>query len=181
MLSTRKALIGLVGCGAIVLFVHAQLWSVVTFSETGFPETTLRVTGRTLNAVPSAIAVVMVTASLGISSARSLLRRLFASVVGILSLVAAWVSLQMNPADNEATLSALMSDAVGRSVTSGFVYTNSPWRWLSAVACLCAGVMCLVVVRAPKTTTPGPSRYERNESDLTAWQSLDQGQDPTDS
>lgn len=179
MQSFRRSLVCLVACGAVVLIVQAQTWSVVTFPQEGFPDTVLRITGRAINAVPSALALVMVTSGLGIASARGVLRNFFALVVGSLCALCALETWHMRPTHNENVLSSLVSDAVGRTVSGGFTVTTTPWLWVSMTASIAGAIASVAIVRAPNSSGSAPSRYARHETNLTPWQSLDHGQDPT--
>ena len=76
-------------------------------------------------------------------------------------------------------VSVLTSQAVGRTVTD--VNFTSNYLWMLAVVssglCLIAGALLLIAPSSPAK----PSRYDRsqNPAELSPWQALDAGLDPT--
>ncbi len=166
---------------ALVLFASARTWVTVTYAEQGFPSVTLNFSGRQLDPLSAALGVAGVAAVLGIVSARGNVRRFFGVLVVLMGLGVFASSYSAGRAQGKAeVVSRLVADKLGRTVES-FHVTMSAWPQISLVAALVLMVGGVLVAATTPSGTGMSPRYERapDDKDLTTWQALDRGIDPT--
>lgn len=175
----RASITVLTICSLILLFISGRVWITANFAETNSPTLNLPITGRTLDPLGAGCAWALLASVLAYLVSRGVLRRLVAVVMVLLStatLVSAWNS---HGHATSSQVDELTSQAVGRTVLA--VNFSSNYLWL--VAFICAG-LCLVsaIILAVAPSCPVKSkRYDRvdNSTELSPWQALDAGIDPT--
>ena len=163
----------------IVLVALSRPWVVGTYQETGFPTVNLSLSANQLNASLNGLAIAALASALGAIATRGIFRRLVGAVIlaiGI-GIVLATGNLVKNL---DVFVGLQFEQAVGREVT-GWVAQTSYYEWLV----IPAGVLialCGLAIALKSFETGLSKRYERNPSnanELTPWQALDQGIDPT--
>ena len=166
-------------CSVIILFISGRVWVTANFAETNAPTLTLPITGRALNPLAAGCAWALIASILAFLVSKGVLRKVIALVMVLLSaaaLVSAWSS---HGAGAASQVDSIVSEAIGRTVTTVNYTSNSLWL----VAVICSG-LCLLVATFLLIIPSGqakPTRYERSKdvSELSPWQALDAGIDPT--
>jgi len=175
----RASLSVLTIAAIILLFISGRVWITANFAEANSPTLNLPITGRALDPLSAGCSWAVLASVLAFLVSSGILRRMVAAVMVLLSaaiLVSAWNSHGPAIASQVDTLTSL---AVGRSVAG--VSFESNYLWVLAVTssglCLVAAVLSLLAPSGPKK----PARYERSENvaELSPWQALDAGLDPT--
>lgn len=160
----------------IVLASNMRPWARVLVTEEMSPQLALNFSGRQIDVMPSAFVIVVIASIFIIGFLRGLSLRLVQLIVALSSLGIVWFSL--NGHDMSAKISELVANQVGREIESMTVNTY-PW-WMGSVA---GAILILVASGFGLLASPPQrqNRYERGESehDLTPWQALDAGLDPT--
>ena len=163
----------------IVLVALSRPWVVGTYQETGFPTVNLSLSANQLNASLNGLAIAALASALGAIATRGIFRRLVGAVISAIGIgiVLATGNLVKNL---DVFVGLQFEQAVGREVT-GWVAQTSYYEWLV----IPAGVLialCGLAIALKSFETGLSKRYERNPSnanELTPWQALDQGIDPT--
>ena len=166
---------------SFALFASARIWATVVYKETGFPAVTLSFTGRELDPLAAALAIAGLASVLGIVSVRGIIKQIFGGLVAIMGLGITYVSFAASRLNNHSdSVSRLVSDKLGRTVDSYFL-TVTMWPVLSVVAGLLLVGGGLAIATQRSSSVGMSSRYERapRDTDMTTWQALDQGIDPT--
>jgi len=166
-------------CSAIVLSAVSRPWVSATYSETGFPSVSLSLSANQLNSSISGLALTAIASALGAIATRGFFRRIVGVVIVCLGsgIVAITVNL-MNNLDQ--FVGTKFEQAIGRQV-SGWSTEISHYNLLVLPAGLIIA-FCGIVIAVKSFDTAMSKRYERNqalEAELTPWQALDQGIDPT--
>ena len=160
----------------VVVASNMRPWAKVIVTEELSPQLPMSFSGRDIEVMPTALSLVVIASLLIFGYLRSLSLRLVQVIVAVASLGIVWFSL--NGHDMTEKVNELVAASIGRSITSMTV-TTYPW-WMGSVA---GGVLILFGVGFGLLANPAPrqSRYERapRENDLTPWQALDAGLDPT--
>jgi uncharacterized membrane protein (TIGR02234 family) len=163
----------------VVLIALSRPWVVATYTETGFPAVNLSLSANQLNSSLNGLALAAIASALGAIATRGVFRRIVGAVIVALGIgiVAITVDL-INNLDQFVGLQ--FEQAIGREV-SGWVTETSNY----ALVVIPAGFVITLcgLALALKSFDSGMSkRYERNsanEKELTPWQAMDQGIDPT--
>jgi uncharacterized membrane protein (TIGR02234 family) len=183
MRAFRSALVVALASSAIALFSSARQWVHLTYSETGFPNIELDLSGRDLDPLPAGLAVLVVATILALLISRGLLHRLLALVIalaGFAIAVASWRS--GSQLEHLASLTDHLESSLGRTATGQTTHTSTMWWAVSLVSGLLAAFSGVAMVIAGHDRPRGSTNYERSSSDavqLSPWQALDQGVDPT--
>jgi uncharacterized membrane protein (TIGR02234 family) len=179
--SYRNALLALVIGAAVLLFGYSMLWATVAIPiVTGGPASTeVELSGRDIVALASVAGWISAAGLAGIIATRTWGRVIIGALVAIAgagSLIAsAWFAVA------SAGLVQSAAEAYAGETLPGSVATSITWWWiptlLASALVLAAGLITCIRGR----TWPGLGRkYDRaNPRQLTDWQALDQGQDPT--
>jgi uncharacterized membrane protein (TIGR02234 family) len=166
-------------CSVIVLLALSRTWVVATYDEAGFPSVNLSLSANQLVSSLHGLALAAIASALGAIATRGVFRRIVGVVIVFLGggLVATAVNLTNNL---NQFVGVKFEQAIGREV-SGWVSETSNYGWLVVPAGMIVTLCGLVI--AVKSFDSGMSqRYERNPSpvnELTPWQALDRGIDPT--
>jgi uncharacterized membrane protein (TIGR02234 family) len=163
----------------LVLIALSRPWVAATYEETGFPSVSLSLSANQLNSSLNGLAIAAIASALGAIATRGIFRRIVGAVILAIGLgiVLATVNLVNNL---DVFVGLQFEQAVGREVT-GWVAQTSYYEWLV----IPAGVLialCGLAITLKSFETGMSKRYERNPaegSELTPWQALDQGIDPT--
>jgi uncharacterized membrane protein (TIGR02234 family) len=163
----------------IVLIALGRPWVVAIYEESGFPSVNLSLSANQLSASLNGLALAAIASALGAIATRGVFRRLVGIVIFALGtgIVLSTISLTNNM--NEL-VGLQFEQAVGRGVTDWVAETSN-----YALVVIPAGILialCGIAIAVKSFETAMSQRYERNpskESELTPWQALDQGIDPT--
>jgi uncharacterized membrane protein (TIGR02234 family) len=166
-------------CTIIVLIAVSRSWVSATYSETGFPSVSLSLSANQLNPSLSGMALAAIASALGAIATRGVFRRIVGAVIVCLGsgIVLSTTNL-MNNLDQFVGIN--FEQAIGRQV-SGWATEISHFNLLVLPAGLIIAI-CGIVIAVKSFDTSMSKRYERNsslETELTPWQALDKGIDPT--
>jgi uncharacterized membrane protein (TIGR02234 family) len=182
-------LLNVVGA-ALALLVSTRTWQRVTIERTGLVPVQLRLTGRNLDGALTPLAVAALAAVVAVVATRAVVRRAVGGLTALVGVAIVWRAVR----DLSAVSAARARSFAGArhlAVTSGTVrvHVTPAWVWLAALAGL------LVAVGGGWTAVRGqrwramPARYEapvaeddettRARQDLSMWNALDRGDDPT--
>ena len=164
---------------ALILIALGRTWVTATYSESGFPSVSLSLSANQLDSSVNGIVLAAIASALGAIATRGVFRRMVGVVIALLGCGVVFTTVSLiNNLDQLVGLQ--FEQAIGREV-SGWVAETSILAWPVAVSGLVV-TMCGLVI-AIKSFDGGMSkRYERNtdrKSELTPWQAMDQGIDPT--
>lgn len=163
----------------IVLIALSRPWVMATYKETGFPTVNLSLSANQLNSSLNGLAIAALASALGAIATRGFFRRLVGAV--ILAIGVGMVLATINLVNNlDVFVGLQFEQAVGREVT-GWVADTSSYAWIVIPAGTLIA-LCGLVIAVKSFETGMSKRYERNPatgSELTPWQALDQGIDPT--
>jgi uncharacterized membrane protein (TIGR02234 family) len=163
----------------IVLVALSRPWVVATYEETGFPTVNLSLSANQLNSTLNGLAIAAAASALGVVATRGIFRRLVGAV--ILAIGVGIVFATANLINNlDVFVGSQFEQAIGREVT-GWVADTSSYAWLVIPAGISIA-LCGLAIALKSFETGMSKRYERNpasDSQLTPWQALDQGIDPT--
>lgn len=176
----------LVGAGAALLISTRPWQSVVTHRPRPFADTLLHVSGRTVDAGPTALAVVAIAGLVAVLATRGVARR----VVGVLLLLAGlglvWRSVAAVRAIGMGRAQSLAASKHPGITLGTHVEVHLQWPILSAIAGgLVVAAGALIASRGHRWAGMS-SRYEppsgsddRARADATMWAAIERGDDPT--
>jgi uncharacterized membrane protein (TIGR02234 family) len=161
----------------LVLVLLSRQWVSAKYVETGFPNVLLDLTANELTPALNALAIAAIAATLGAIATRGIGRRLVGVVTVAIGLGIVFATLDITR-NLETLLGSKFAEAIGRDV-SGWSQESSIYAWLVIPAGLViAGCGFLIARKSFESALS--KRYERVKAqNLTPWQSLDQGIDPT--
>lgn len=163
----------------VVLAALSRTWVTATYEETGFPKVNLSLSANELSSAPNGLAIAALASALGAVATRGFYRRIVGGVIfGIgIGIIYSTVNLVNNL---DKFLGIQFEQAIGREVTGWTAQTSNFALLVISAAVLIA--VCGVVIAIKSFDSGMSQRYERNSdrtSELTPWQSLDLGIDPT--
>ena len=175
---------------AVALLVSTRNWQTVTAPRPlPFAAVTVDLTGRTVDAAVTALALAALAGVVAVIATRGIARRAMGVALAVVGGAIAWRSLA-----GLAAVSTAHAQSLAREHHRGIVLTNAnphiavhaQWPWISAVS----GVLILIagaVVGARGQRWHGMStRYEAPtaepsaaQADLAMWNAIERGDDPT--
>jgi len=178
-MSSKASLSVLTICSIILLFISGRVWVTANFAEANTPTLALPITGRALNPLGAGCAWALIASVLAFLVSKGVLRKLVALVMVLLSagtLISSWSTHGPTIASQ---VDSITSQAIGRTVKSVIFSSNSLWlvAFTCSMFCLAMSIFLLLSPSAPAK----PKRYDRSENiaELSPWQALDAGLDPT--
>jgi uncharacterized membrane protein (TIGR02234 family) len=163
----------------IILIALSRPWVVATYEEEGFPSVSLSLSANQLNASLNGLAIAAIASALGAIATRGVFRRLVGAVIFCIGIGIVVATFDMtNNLDQFVGLQ--FEQAIGREVT-GWAAQTTQYAWLVIPAGVLVA-LCGLALALKSFETGMSQRYERNlakGSQLTQWQALDQGIDPT--
>lgn len=175
---SRVQLLAFVGV-VIVLFVSTRSWAKADLTAMNSPALHLSFTGRQLDAIPAACAALVAVLFAVAGLVRNIVRRMFGIVAIVCGIATVTVSIStINP---QSLINEAIADSLGSYVES-IQYTYAYWAWLSAFggAMMAVSGVVLLLVAFPERQRTAKYDREPDVSQLSAWQSLDHGIDPTE-
>jgi uncharacterized membrane protein (TIGR02234 family) len=163
----------------LVLVLLSRKWVSAEYVESGFPNVSLDLTANELTPALSGLAIAAIASTLGAIATRGFGRRLVGVVMAVIGIGIAFVTFDVMQ-NLEDLVGSEFADAIGRDV-SGWSQESSIYAWLVIPAGLVIAI-CGLLMAGKTFDTRLSKRYERelgNPKNLTPWQSLDQGIDPT--
>lgn len=183
MRAFRSALVLALASAALTLFTSARQWVHLTYRETGLPTINLDLSGRELDPLPAGLAILIVTAILALLISRGLMHRALALVIllgGVFIAVASWrAGAQI---EHLASLADYVEESLGRTAMGQTTQASTFWWTASFVSGLLIAVSGGALLISGHDRPRGSSNYERPSAavaNLSPWQALDQGVDPT--
>jgi uncharacterized membrane protein (TIGR02234 family) len=164
---------------AIVLLTISRTWVSATYSETGFPSVDLTLSANQLTSSLHGLALAAIASALGAIATRGVFRRIVGAVIAALGAGIVFNAFNLI-SDLDKLVGLQFEVAIGRSV-SGWVSETASYEWIVVLA---GGfiALCGLAITVKSFDSGMSKRYERNPSptnQLTPWQAMDQGIDPT--
>ena len=163
----------------IVFIALSREWVAASYVEPGFPQVDLSLSANKLDPTLNGLAIAVVASTLGLIATRGWARKFVGAIIFLIGLGVLFATRSLIQ-NLETLVGSELAQAVGRSVT-GWTSQTTPYAWLVFPAGFV--ILCCGILFAFKSFDSQLSRrYERDSSsakDLTPWQALDQGIDPT--
>ncbi|MGH8962123.1 MAG: Trp biosynthesis-associated membrane protein [Jatrophihabitantaceae bacterium] len=187
-------LVLLIGAAGALLISTRNWQSVLTPRPRPFGDDVLHLNGRTVDAAPTALALVALAGVIAVIATRGLIRQIIGTVIALAGLLLIWRSLADLGAVSASRARSLVEDRhSGVEVGAAHISVTSAWAVTSAVCgalVLVAGL--LVALRghrwgvmsakyeAPSARAPAADAEQaRARADASMWSALDRGDDPT--
>jgi uncharacterized membrane protein (TIGR02234 family) len=190
-------LVQLIGAAGALLAATRAWQTVLTSRPRPFRDDVLHLSGRTVDAAPTALALVALAGVIAVIATRGWVRRMIGGVVALAGALLVWRSFGGLDAVSAARARTLVADkhsGVEIGASTVHVDVTSTWAVLSAICgalVLLAGL--LVVLRghrwgAMSARYDGPAAAEpadvdpeqaRTKANASLWTALDRGDDPT--
>lgn len=188
-------LLQLIG-SALVLLIATRHWQTVSVLRPHpLTNQSFGLSGRTIDAASTALAVVALAGVVAVLALRGWPRRVVGVIVALVGIGIIWRSLQHRSAvglnrayDLHGTDKNIN---LGTALPASHVTAHGAWPWLSA-ACglLVAAAGVLVAARGHRwaamsaryespVVTPSDAQAARARADASLWKALDEGDDPT--
>jgi uncharacterized membrane protein (TIGR02234 family) len=193
LLALALQLVGSVG----ILLAATRTWqTVVTPRPRPFADAVLPVSGRTLDAAPTALALVALAGIVAVLATRGWPRRIVGAIVVLAGAAAIWriaVALPAVDADRARDLVRAHQSRVSLSAqVMPTVSAHPVWGVLSiaaAVLVIASGLLAFAFggawrsmsarYDAPSARSAVDESQERQKADARLWSALDRGEDPT--
>ena len=179
--------LGTLAVGGLAFLAASRPWARVKLSTEGLPPDTVKVTGSDAYPLVTALALVVITASLAVLASSGRIR----VAVGVLTALVSAAAIGILLLDG-GSLDSSFRSAVKASpaFTSGDVdpVSASAWKYVAVAAFVLAAVLGVVTARFARTWPAMSSRYDAPsarpkvaaiESESDMWKALDDGRDPT--
>ena len=181
--------LALLALGAGALFLgYGRIWSTTRLTEVGLPSLLVQLSGRDVQPVGAATAIVGLAAIAGLVATRRIGRILSGIVLIIVGLLDAFLAFRFGMGDRTAIVTAV-SERAGHDLDPGAVRaatSTSMWWLAAAFGGVCFVVAGLLTLMRSSTWPTLGSRYERGTQTgrtasrpVSAWDQLDDGIDPT--
>jgi uncharacterized membrane protein (TIGR02234 family) len=175
--------------GGVALLLASRHWQTIrTPRPAPLHEDVLQLTGRTVDAAPTALALVALAGVVALVASRGLARRIVGAVLALAGVVLVWRSVTSAGAVSTGRARSLVAGhhaTVDAGAVVPHVTVHGTWPALSAV---CGALVCasgaLVAWRGHRWQTmsaryAAPGQRQRGETATTMWTALDRGEDPT--
>lgn len=190
-------LVLLIGAGAVLLLATRDWQTVRTPRPRPFPDDVLGLSGRTLDAAPTALALVALAGVVAVIATRGLARQIVGVLVTLSGLLLVWRCIDAIPAVSESRARALVHDKHPRLVSAGAaapqVTTHPVWAVLSVIAAVLVLLAGAAIAwrgsrwgamsgryEAPTRAVDDDPEAARMRADASLWSALERGEDPTD-
>lgn len=190
-------LLDVVGAAGVLLTGTRDWQTIVTPRSGRFLDDTLRVTGRTIDAAPTALALVALAGAVAVIATRGVVRRAVGGVIALAGVAIVWRAATAMAAVSTGRARDLVRDKHPSAASTTAVPHVSVQPGWAAVAVGCAvliGAAGVLVAAYGARWTGMSTRYEspavqadpdvlartRARADAALWTALDRGDDPTD-
>ena len=180
-------LLDLVGTGSALL-IATRTWQTITAERSApFPAISVDVNGRTIDAAPTALALVALAGVVAVLATRGVLRRVVGGVIALAGAGMIWRAIaSADPVGPDREVDLLHWD-IGFPLRA-HVESHLVWPAVTGVCGVLVLVSGLLIVWRGHRWQVMSARYEAQpsaESDpartaATLWTKLDRGEDPTD-
>lgn len=184
-------LLDAIGAGGALL-ISVRTWQTVTTARPApLHDDVLQVSGRTVDAAPTALALVALAGVVAVLATRGVLRRALGGVLGLAGVLLVWRAASSWSAVGTQRARALVADRhatvdVSRAVPH--VAAHPLWPTLTILCGLLVAVCGAMVAWRGATWSVLSARYESQaqrpadplKAAATLWNALDRGEDPTD-
>jgi uncharacterized membrane protein (TIGR02234 family) len=184
-------LLELVGAGGALL-VSTRTWqTIATPRPAPLHDDVLRVSGRTLDAAPTALALVALTGVVAVLATRGIVRRLVGVVLALTGIGLFWRAIASSGAVSTRRARTLVADhhaTVNVDAVAPHIAASGSWPVLT----LLCGVLVLASgasiawrghrwqVMSARYEAPSDPEQQRTRAATALWTALDRGEDPTD-
>lgn len=173
----RVQFLAIAGIG-VVFFASTRPWATADLAASNAPALHLSFTGRQLDAVPVALALMASIFVVLAGIVRNFVRRIFGIVIMIVAGCVMFASLsQLDPT---SLVDEAIADSIG-TYQDNVVYVTTHWSWASACGAIIVALSGAILALVSFPDRIKKAKYERvpQAESLTDWQALDQGIDPT--
>jgi uncharacterized membrane protein (TIGR02234 family) len=184
-------LLELVGAGAALL-VSTRTWQTISTPRPApLHDDVLRVSGRTLDAAPTALALVALAGVVAVLATRGIVRRVVGVVLALAGIGLVWRAIASSGAVSTRRARTLVADhhaTVNVDAVVPHVAASGSWPVLT----LLCGVLVLASgaliawrghrwqVMSARYEAPSDPEQQRTRAATALWTALDRGEDPTD-
>jgi uncharacterized membrane protein (TIGR02234 family) len=184
-------LLELVGAGAALL-VSTRAWQTISTPRPApLHDDVLRVSGRTLDAAPTALALVALAGVVAVLATRGIVRRVVGVVLALAGIGLVWRAIASSGAVSTRRARTLVADhhaTVNVDAVVPHVAASGSWPVLT----LLCGVLVLASgaliawrghrwqVMSARYEAPSDPEQQRTRAATALWTALDRGEDPTD-
>jgi uncharacterized membrane protein (TIGR02234 family) len=183
-------LLDLLGAAAALLIATRTWQTVTTPRHAPLRDDVLDVSGRTVDAAPTALALVALAGVVAVLATRGVLRRAVGAVLGLAGLALVWRAVVSASALSTHRARELVGEhhqTVDMSSAVPRVGTHGAWPALTAVCGVLVALAGVLIAWRGHRWQVMSARYEAQpteESDpartaATLWTELDRGEDPT--
>jgi uncharacterized membrane protein (TIGR02234 family) len=184
---------------ATVLLVATRDWQTIDTPRYAayLPDDTLQVTGRTVDAAPTAMALVALAGAIAVIATRGMARRIIGAVVAVAGLGIVWRGISATTALSVSRARDLVRDqhpTAASTTAVPHVSTHNGWAVLTVAGAVLVVVAGVLVAMFGARWTSMSARYEtpaaqedpdartaeRARADAAMWTALDRGDDPTE-
>lgn len=186
-----------VGSGAVLLLATREWQTVRTPRPRPFADDVLGLSGRTVDAAPTALALVALAGVVAVLATRGVVRQVVGALVTLAGLLLTWRVASALGAVSTGRARDLVREKHAHVVTSGAappqVGTHAVWGVLSIVAALlviAAGALIAwhggrwsamsAKYERPSSRTDVDPEQARARADASMWSALERGEDPTE-
>jgi uncharacterized membrane protein (TIGR02234 family) len=184
-------LLELVGAGGALLIASRPWQTVITARPAPLHDDILKLSGRTVDAAPTALALVALAGVVAVLATRGVVRRAVGAVLVLVGVGLVWRAIASAGAVSTQRARALVTDrhaTVNAAAVVPHVDTSAAWPVLTAVC----GVLVLVSgaltawrghrwqVMSARYEAPSDPQQQQAKAATALWTALDRGEDPTD-
>jgi uncharacterized membrane protein (TIGR02234 family) len=174
------------------LLIAIQHWQTITTPRpTPLRDDVLEVSGRTVDAAPTALALVALAGVVAVLATRGVVRRVVGGVLTLAGLTLIWRAIASAGAVSTQRARSLVSDhhqTVDVSATVPHVATHAVWPALTVIAGVFVATAGALIawrghrwqVMSARYETPPTQESDPAKTAATLWTKLDRGEDPTD-
>jgi uncharacterized membrane protein (TIGR02234 family) len=184
-------LLDLVGAAGALLVATRHWQTITTPRPAPLHDDVLELSGRTVDAAPTALALVALAGVVAVLATRGVVRRVVGGVLTLAGLALIWRAIASAGAVSARRARSMVSDhhpTVDVSAAVPHVMTHAVWPALTAVAGLFVAVSGALVASRGHRWQVMSARYEAQPTDevdpaktaATLWTKIDRGEDPTD-
>jgi uncharacterized membrane protein (TIGR02234 family) len=180
----------LVGAGGVLL-VAVRHWQTVTARRPApLSDLVVPVTGRTVDAAPTALALVALAGVVAVIATRGVVRRVVGAVVALAGLAVVWRALAATGAVSAGRARQLVADRHPSADTTRLatqVSTHAVWPVLTVIGGVLVGVSGVLIAwrgqrwqaMSARYSAPADQEQQRAQASTALWSALDRGDDPT--